>query len=101
MQSLNVSPFSSSGSTPAPACSSFNDLIGAGEHRWRNFDTKRLGGLEVDDKLELGRILHRQIGGLLAPKDAIDVARHAPVRIDRIRPVGDQTSGRNKQADRV
>jgi len=58
--------------------------------------TERLGGLEVDHKLELGRILHRQIGGLLAPKDAIDVARHAPVRIDRIRPVGDQTSGRNK-----
>ena len=27
----------------------FNYLIGAGEYRWRNADTKRLGGMKVDE----------------------------------------------------
>ena len=37
-------------------------LVGAGEQRERNGETKRLGDLEVDDQLILGRRLHRQIG---------------------------------------
>jgi hypothetical protein len=27
----------------------FDHLIGAGKYRWRDGDTKRLGGMEVDD----------------------------------------------------
>ena len=33
-------------------------------------EAERLGGLEVDDQLELGRLPHRQIGRLLALEDA-------------------------------
>ena len=40
---------------------------------------EHLGGLEVDDQVELGRRLHRQVGGLLALEDAIDVAAPGPV----------------------
>ena len=36
--------------------------------------SEHLGGLVIDDKLELGRRLHRQVGRLLALEDAIDVA---------------------------
>ena len=56
-------------------------------------EAERLGGLEVDHQLVLGRRLHRQIGRLLALEDAIDVAGRAPVLSSVIRPVGDQAAG--------
>lgn len=51
----------------------FDHLIGAAEQRQRHVDAERLGGLEIDDHLDLGEPLHRQIGGLLAFQDAPDV----------------------------
>jgi len=41
-----------------------DDLIGAGEDRGRHGQAERLRGLEIDDQLEPGRLLDRQIGGL-------------------------------------
>ena len=43
-----------------------DDLIGAGEDRGRHGQAERLRGLEIDDQLEPGRLLDRQIGGLCA-----------------------------------
>jgi hypothetical protein len=37
----------------------FNHLVGAKHESGRNFMTDRLRGLEVDDELELGRLLDR------------------------------------------
>src|SRR6516225_528912 len=54
------------------ACS-FYDLSGAGEDRWGDGQPERLCRLEVDDQLEGGRLLNRQIGGLLALEDPSDV----------------------------
>ena len=66
----------------------FNYLVGAGEHRRRNSNAKRLSGLEVDRHLVFCRCLHRQVGGFLALENAIDVSSRAPVLIDWIGPVG-------------
>ena len=49
-------------------------------------EAERLRGLEVDYQLEFGRRLHRQIGGLLALEDAIDVDAGAPIGIPRSAP---------------
>jgi hypothetical protein len=52
------------GTGTADARLSLDDLVGAGEDRWRNGEAERLGGVEIDDQLEVGRLLDRQIGGL-------------------------------------
>src|SRR5437762_944411 len=53
---------------------SFDELIRPDQQGLRDRQSKRLGGLEVDHELELGRLLHRKVGGLGAFKD--------PVRVD-------------------
>src|SRR5215471_21181668 len=35
----------------------------AGEQRWRNSQAERLGGLEINDKIKIGWLLHWQISG--------------------------------------
>jgi hypothetical protein len=43
---------------------SFNHLIRPLQDRRRDRQAERLGGLEVDDELELGGLLDRKLGGL-------------------------------------
>jgi hypothetical protein len=38
-------------------------LVSNGEHTRRNGKAERLGGLEIDDQLNLGRAQDRQVGG--------------------------------------
>jgi hypothetical protein len=49
------------------------DLVGAAKQRqWRR-DAKRLGRFEIDEKLDLRSLLHRQVGGLLAPENVAGI----------------------------
>src|SRR5712692_896290 len=51
------------------APSLLDDLIGASEDRLRHGQAERVGGLQVDDQLKLGQLLHRQVGGFGALED--------------------------------
>src|SRR5262245_42327598 len=44
------------------AACSFDHLVGAGQQRGRDFKAERLGGPEVDHKLDLGALLDWQTG---------------------------------------
>src|SRR6516164_2609184 len=73
----------------------FDQLVGTAEQRCRHIDAESLCGLEVDHQLVLGWRLHGEIGRLLTVEDAIDVSRGAPVLVDKINAIGDQTATGN------
>src|SRR5215813_10930418 len=77
---------------PQQTASLFDHLVGAGEEHWRHGEAERLGCLEVDDELQLGRRLHWQIGRSLALEDAIDVGSSAAKLVDEFRSIGQQTA---------
>src|SRR5262249_55758665 len=63
---VHVIPAASSWRTPPSqprARSLFDHLVGAGEQRWRDGQAERLGGDQIDDEIELGRLLDRQVAG--------------------------------------
>src|SRR5262249_25105451 len=69
-----------------------NDLVRASKQRYRDTDTKCLGGLEIDHKLELGRSLDGQLARLFTLEDTIDIRSCAPMLIDKVGAVGQQAA---------
>jgi hypothetical protein len=69
----------------ADRASLFDHLVGAGEKRQWHFEAERLRCLEVDHRVELGRLLHRQVGRLLALEDAIDVTGCQAILVNNVR----------------
>ena len=51
----------------------FDHLVGASEQNRRHLQPYRLGRLQIDHKLELGRLLHWKISGPGSFEKAIDV----------------------------
>jgi hypothetical protein len=71
---------------PARATIIQSRLVEAREqHRW-NVEPQRLRGLEIDHKLELGRLLNRQVGGLLPLEGAINITGRLPALVGGVTP---------------
>ena len=57
---------------------SFDRLVGTGEQRRWDRQSERLGGLEIDHQLELGRLFDRKVARPSAFENPIDVVGYAP-----------------------
>jgi hypothetical protein len=71
---------------------SFDHLVSADKEQWRDSQAKRTRGLQIDDKVELGRKLDRQIAGFRAFEDLINEPRRAPEVVSGSYAVADVTA---------
>jgi len=68
-------------------------LVGAGEERFRDVQAHGLCGLKIDDDLEFGRLLDRDIGWLCPAQDLIYEVGRAAIEIGQVWTKRHQASG--------
>src|SRR5882762_7073894 len=71
---------------------SLDHLIRSQQQRRRDGEADGLGRLEVDDQLELRRLLDREIPRLRALEDLVDEESRAPEEIRVVRAVTDEST---------
>src|SRR5271168_431327 len=72
---------------PHHLCSLFNHPVGAEQQRLRHLEAECLRSLEIDNQLELGRLLDGKIGRLCASQYFISVGYRATEIIGKVLPV--------------
>src|SRR5262249_42880330 len=80
-------------SEPSSPFTSFDHLVGAGEQWQRDSDAEGLGGLEIDDQLDLGGLLDGQITRLFALENFADVNADQTIVFRLIASVAHQPAG--------
>src|SRR5215813_7560449 len=80
------------------ASPSLNHLVRPREEGCRNRQPKRLGRLEVNDQLELGRLLDWEVGGLGSLENAIDIRGSTSRKILAVATVGHEPANLDKES---
>src|SRR6266566_4052168 len=77
---------------PEPAVSrcsieSLDHLVGAQQERFRQLEAECLGDSEIDDQLELRRLLDRKLACLRAAQNLVHILARTPEQVRDVRPV--------------
>src|SRR6516162_6686559 len=75
-----------------PSTPSFNHLVGAQQERLRDRQAERLGGGQVDDEIELGGLLDRDVTRLRSAQNLVNIISGAPELLRKAWPIGHETS---------
>src|ERR1700674_3678301 len=70
----------------------FYDLVDAQKERLGDGQAERLGGRQIDDEIEFGRLLDRDVGRLRPAQNLVDIVGGAPEQVREVWPIGHQTS---------
>src|SRR5438876_10247555 len=71
---------------------SLDHLVAASEQGRRNFQAEHLGSGQVDDEVELGRLLNRDVGWLRPAQNLVDIVGGAPEHVRPICSIRHQTA---------
>ena len=70
----------------------FDHLVGAGEQSRRHFEAERIGSREINEEIEFGRLLDRELGWLRSAQNLIDQVGSSAPHVSPVRSIGHQTS---------
>src|SRR6476659_2441376 len=70
----------------------FDHLVGADEKRWRNGQADRFSCGQVDNEIELGRLLDRKVGGLRPSQNFVDEVSGASEQVRIVWSIRHKTS---------
>ena len=79
----------------------FDDPVGTAKQRYWERDAERLGSLVVEDQLDLGGLLDRQIGWLFTLQNSTSIDADQTVRIGKTASVAHQATSRDKFSVRI
>src|SRR5215475_10918892 len=70
----------------------FDHLVGAREQRRGHGEAERIGGREINEEIEFGRLLDREFGWLRSTQNLIDQVGSSAPHVSPVSSIGHQTS---------
>src|SRR5262249_51440311 len=69
-----------------------DQLVDAQQERFRNREAERLGGRKIENQIELGRLLDRNVAGLGPAQNLVDIVGGAAIPVFEVWSIGHQAT---------